>query len=88
MNTYNFSNEVLSAIKEFRNKGKIIYSFSANIEGNVKKNTEIYEFVKFKKSYQWKDNYVILKTVQLPLYSWNKTDLSDIIEEKWEYIIG
>ncbi len=87
VNTRNFSNEVLSAIKLFKNKGTLIYSFKTkNDELNEIK--EEYEFVKIKRIYQEKEYFVILKTKELPINSWYQTELSDIISEKWEYIIG
>lgn len=84
----NFSNEVLYAIKSFKDKGKLLYSFIANIDGQIKKTTEVYEFVKFKDVYQWKNKFVILRAKKIPNISWYKTELSDIKAEKWEYIIG
>lgn len=85
--TYNFSNEILTAIKEFGNKGKLIYTFKTNINEQEYIKSEVYKFIKFKKSYQWNQNYVILESIELPEKPWHETDLKDITCEKWEYII-
>jgi len=88
VNVNKFSNEVLSAINLFGKKGKLIYSCITKDDDHLNKTIEEYEFVKFKKVYQWNQKYVILKTKKLPLHPWYEIELSDIKDEKWEYIIS
>lgn len=82
------SNNILSAIQKFGNEGKIVYSFNVRNGHSITTQREIYEFVKFRKKYQTNDNFIILKTRMLPKQSWNETELTDILSEKWEYVIG
>ena len=87
VSTSNFTNEVLSLIKQYGNKGKLIYSFERNNGDSIEVIEETYEFVKFKKQYQYNEDFVILEVKTLPENNWYETELTDILSEKWEYVL-
>jgi len=87
VSTSNLTTDILSSIKEYGNNVKLVYSFEIKNQNSTKTIKETYEFIKFKKQYQYNEDFIVLKAVDLPENNWSKTELTDIISEKWDYIL-